>query len=306
MRICSLLPSATEIVYTLGLGDQIVAVTHECDFPPEAKSKPVITASALAGKDLTPAETHERVRTQLHKGVGLYHLDEGVLQKVKPDLILTQELCEVCAVAYSQVVNTVKIMEGEATIVSLEPNTLEDILDTIVQVGCLTGVEEKARQVVRGLRERIEAVTSITEKVAYKPRVFSMEWLDPPFIGGHWIPGIVEMAGGTEGLGNPGKPSHTVTWHEIEHYAPEIVILMPCGYGVGGILKEMERTTFPSEWYRLPAVRNGEVYAVDGSSYFSRPGPRVIDGLEILAQIIHPELFPRTASATMLQKLPIE
>jgi len=300
MKICSLLPSATEIVYALGLGDSMVAVSHECDYPFEARRKPVITASALKVGDLTPREIDHGIKAQLHKGRSIYHLDEELLKRLRPDLILTQELCEVCAVAYSEVLQAAKVLSGEPTIVSLEPNTLEDILDNILQVGRLTGTQDKADEVVASLSRRIRDVVATARRASNRPRVLCLEWLDPTYIGGHWVPQMVEQAGGTDGLGIKGQRSSVVPWEQIAAYAPEIVVLMPCGFGVERTLKELKRFVLPAQWYNLPAVRNGQVYAVDGSSYFSRPGPRVVDGLEILAQIIHPELFPRTASADAL------
>ena len=291
MRICSLLASNTEIVFALGLGDSLVGVTHECDFPPETSSVPVVTSSVVDGDRLASGEIHSAISGLVHGGTSIYYLDQQALDKSRPDLILTQELCDVCAVSYNQVEAAARILEAETKVVSLEPNTLDQILENILLVGEITGSEARAREVVSGLRRRIEKIADIATKAQDRPRVFCMEWLDPIFVGGHWVPEMVALAGGQDGLGTPGEPSVQITWQQIADYNPEIVVLMPCGFGTGRTLMELEKVQFPEEWERLTAVEQGNIYVVDGSSYFNRPGPRVVDGLEIMAQIVHPELF---------------
>jgi iron complex transport system substrate-binding protein len=291
MRIVSLLPSATEIVCALGLEDELVAVTHECDYPPAARGKPAITASALApGAD--SATIDSLVSSSLHAHRGIYTLDWQMLEQARPDLILTQELCDVCAVSYSEVQRAARILPGETPIVSLEPRTLGDILDTIVLIGRLTEREAAAAALVACLQERIDAVAERARAAATRPRVYCMEWIDPPFRAGHWIPEMARLAGGEEALGHEGEPSSRATWDEIAAAAPEVVVVMPCGFDTDRAVRELDALRERPEWRALPAVRRGAVWATDGSAYFSRPGPRMVDGLEILAHALHPDLFP--------------
>ena len=291
MRICSLLPSNTEILFSLGLSDSIVGVTHECDYPEEAASKPIVTSSVVDGENLVSREISAAISSLLHKGSSIYHLDEDRLRDADPELILTQELCDVCAVSYQEVKTAARVLDSDVKVVSLEPNTVQDILDNILFVGELTNSLNQAERVVAGLNKRIEAVKSRSSQASTRPRVFCMEWLEPIFIGGHWVPEMVEVAGGEDGLGDTGKPSTQIDWEQVAAYAPEVIVLMPCGFGVSRVLQELEQIRFPAQWETLPAVQQCKVFVVDGSSYFNRPGPRIIDGLEILAEIIHPELF---------------
>lgn len=295
MRICSLLPSATEIVFTLGLGDRLVGVTHECDHPPEARRLPVVTRSVVDHAASGSREIHRHVTRAVHEGSSLYALDHTRLRELDPDLILTQELCAVCAVAYGDVEKAVRRLPGERTVVSLEPTTLRGILETIERVGELAGVPERAAAAVRALQQRIDQVTERAGAAPTRPRVFAAEWLDPPFIGGHWVPEMVRRAGGRDGLGREGRPSTEIAWPEVAAYDPEVVVLMPCGFDLSRTIAELDRAARPPEWHRLSAVRAGQVYAVNGSAYFNRPGPRIVEGLEILAEILHPDRFPRTA-----------
>src|SRR5919202_577166 len=281
MRIVSLLPSATEIVCALGLADELVAVTHECDYPPEVRGKPVVTASAI-----------DQVAGSIHEHRGIYTLDERLLSEVRPDLILTQELCDVCAVSYSEVQRAARILPDETPVVSLEPRTLGDILDTIMLVGRLTGHEETAADVVARLRARIDAVAARARAARARPRVYCMEWIDPPFGAGHWIPEMVRLAGGEEVLGREGEPSARLTWQEVATAAPDVVVVMPCGFDTERAARELAAVQDRPAWRGLPAVARGAVWVTNGSAYFSRPGPRMVDGLEILAHSLHPDLFP--------------
>lgn len=303
MRICSLLPSATEIVFALGLGDRLVAVTHECDYPPEATRLPVITRSALDHAGSGSREIHTHVSRSIHAGSSLYELDQALLKELDPDLILTQELCAVCAVAYDQVRKAVRLLEGERRVVSLEPTSVGGILETIERVGEVAALPDRAAEVVRQLRQRIERVTAATGAARARPRVLALEWLDPPFVGGHWVPEMVRLAGGSDGLGRQGAPSREIAWAEIAAYAPEVVVLMPCGFGLERTIAELGRATLPDEWRHLPAVRAGQVYAVDGSAYFNRPGPRIVEGLEILAGILQPDRVPPRAETQAWRRL---
>lgn len=308
MKIVSLLPSATESVYALGLGEQLQAVTHECDFPPEATTKPVITSSVLnhASNDshrYASEQIHKGISGLLHEGKSIYHLNEELLAEIKPDLILTQELCDVCAVSYNIVEEAARIVEGDREIISLEPNFFEDILSNIRLVAEKTGRVKAADDLLSGFQKRINHIVTTTSQITKLPKVYCMEWIEPPFAAGHWIPEMVSMAGGKEGLGLLGQPSEQIAWEDVLSFAPEILILMPCGFGLDRTLEEAKQLRDYPGWSELPAVRHNRVYAVDGSSYFNRPGPRIVDGLEILAQIIHPESFSFPHLQSTFQKI---
>jgi iron complex transport system substrate-binding protein len=282
LKICSLLPSATEILYSLGLGDQIVAVTHECDYPPETASKPRITEDLISHARMTSKEIDHAVAANVGRHGSIYRLKEDLLEALKPDVIITQELCEVCAVSYKEVKQAARVLDGQTRIVSLEPNSLSDVLDTILLVGEITGQKEAAERNVREMESRLERVRERVHGLS-RPRVYAMEWLDPPFSGGHWVPEMVEIAGGDEVLGKAGMKSQRISVHDILAAKPEIIVLMPCGFSLDRTIEEYRRIQFLPGW-------TGQVYAVDGSSYFNRSGPRLIDGVEILADIFHPRL----------------
>ena len=295
-KICSLLPSTTEIVFALGLGNKLVAVTHECDYPEEATKLPAITSAAINTMDMSNRDLHNHVINAAHEGSSIYTLDQALLEQLAPDLILTQELCDVCAVSYDTVQDAVREIGGDYTIMSLEPTTLGAILETIEHLGKATDTVNKATEVIGELQRRIDSVTRQSQKADKKPRVFTLEWMDPPFAGGHWVPEMVQLAGGLTSLVEVGEPSRMVSWEEITAFDPEIIVVMPCGYHLDPLEIEFRMTAFPAEWGDLTAVRNGKVYGVDATAYFSRPGPRAVDGLEIMGEIIHPELFPRRSS----------
>ena len=291
MRIASLLPSATEIAFALGLGDQVIAVSHECDYPPEASDRPVLTKSAFHEKIHRSLQVDREVEK---RGGDIYEIDEKLLEKLQPDLILTQELCAVCAVSYTKVKEAARVLDADTKIISLEPTSLEEIVDNILLVGRITDKLARAQELVSQLLSRIHAVKSKTLNLKSRPRVFFMEWLHPPWAGGHWIPQMVDYAGGVEGLGRLGKPSHRIEWSEVLDYQPEIIVLSPCGFDLNGVVDELQELESYREWNRIPAYKSRSIYAVNASAYFSRPGPRIVKGLEILAQIIHPELFHET------------
>jgi iron complex transport system substrate-binding protein len=299
MRIVSLLPSATEIVYAIGLGDELVGVTHECDFPPEVVGKPIVTRSVHDLGAASSREIHQLVTASMHGGSSLYELDEAALAAAEPDLILTQELCRVCAVSYREVNAVARRIDADITVVSLEPTSIEGILNTITTVGAMAEAEDAAIDLVESLRERLGAIEEIVaaRRETGRPpiRVASLEWLDPPFAAGHWVPEQVRRAGGWDVLGADGERSVETTWDAVAEVDPEMLILMPCGFHLAETVDAWGRTPKPT-WYRdLPAVRRGQVFAVDGSAYFSRPGPRVIDGIELLAEIMDPEAFEEVA-----------
>ncbi len=290
-RIVSLLPSTTEIVSVLGLQEKLVGVTHECDFPPGVSNKPHITESRISHETMSSKEIDHAVRTQLDGHGSIYDLDEGLLGILDPDLILTQELCDVCAVNYEMVAKSAGIFAADAKIVSLEPTTISEILESIVVVGEICGIKERAAAVVEQLEARITLLQKQTETIKTRPNVFMLEWLEPPFAPGHWVPEQVNFAGGNCLLGNAGQKSTTTTFEELIESNPDVIALIPCGYYIDDILRQLPVTNFPPEFLQLKAIRDGNVWALDASSYFSRPGPRVVDGAEILAKVLHPEIF---------------
>lgn len=302
MRICSLLPSATEILFALGLGDQVVAVTHECDYPVEAQRKPRITTSIVDPELMSSAEIDALVAQALAGGGATYHIDMDVLRQTRPELIITQELCAVCAVDGGEVRRAAAVLDPPPRILSLEPTRVSEILDCVRQVGEAVGMADRAERVAADLAARIGRVRAATAGLA-RPRVLCVEWLDPPWTAGHWVPEMVELAGGADALARTGEPSRRAAWAEIEAANPEVVILMACGFGVERNLKEAPILRTVPEVQRMAAFREGRVYAVDASSYFSRPGPRIVEGIELLAAIVHPEVFPRELPASAARRL---
>lgn len=295
MRIVSLLPSATEIVCAIGLADELVGVTHECDFPPEAVGKPIITRSVHDLTTTPSREIHRLVTASTHGGSSLYVLDEAALAAAEPDLILTQELCRVCAVSYREVNEAARAIDAEITVVSLEPGSIEGILNTIATVGAMTEAEDAALDLVESLRQRLgaveERVQARREAGRRAPRVVGLEWLDPLFTAGHWVPEQIRRAGGWDLLGADGDKSQQTTWDAVAEVDPEMLLLMPCGFHLAETIRGWSRTPRPPGYADISAVRRDQVFALDGSAYFSRPGPRVIDGIELLAEIFDPDTF---------------
>jgi iron complex transport system substrate-binding protein len=287
MRICSLLPGATEIAYLLGLGDEVVGVTHECDYPPDAQYKPVMVRSAIDQKRMSSREIDAKVTELLQSGKGLYSIDEQTFVEAAPDVILTQGLCDVCALDYDEVVKASQRLPSRPKIVSLNPHSLADILEDILRVGSATGRESIATTLVQNLRERIDKIGM--REPDYRPRVVCLEWFEPLYVAGHWVPEMVALAGGFDLMGRKGEPSHKVEWREVVSANPDVILLMPCGFDVRRTVKESAPLRKLEGWNDLPAVRSGNVYALNGNAYFSRPGPRLVNGLEILARILHAE-----------------
>ena len=291
MRICSFLPSATEIVYALGLGDSLAAVSHECDFPEEALSKPKVVRSKFDHTDMTGQEIDSLVSEMARRGERIYEVDEEVLRRADPDLVLTQELCEVCAVSFEDVERAVVRLDKIPQVVSLDPSTIEDVLGDIATVGEFAGVSQEADIVVGGLRDRIDAVRALASGAATRPTVACIEWLDPLIVAGHWVPEMVEIAGGRDALAKPGEPSRRIYFDDLRSADPDILILMPCGFDVERAEVELARTPGLDEWRSLAAVRNRRAYVTDAGSLFSRSGPRLVDSLEVLGKVVHPDLF---------------
>lgn len=298
LRIAALLPSATEIVVLLGLEANLVGRTHECDFPPSVEQVPVLTYASLDGAHLSSAAIDQMVTQSLgggHQGSSLYGIDESAWRAAQPDLVLTQELCDVCAVNYNRVVEAARLLEGDTTIVSLEPTRLREMLENIRTVGEVAGKQAEADAAIQKLSARIESLPEATAGLPRR-RVVCIEWLDPIFSAGHWVPEQVELAGGTELLGAAGTRSERKPWQAVVEAQPEVLILLPCGFGVERTLDEVYTLQQQPGWDALPAVQNGEVYAVNGSAYFNRPGPRLVDGAELLAGLLHPAHFPHFAA----------
>jgi iron complex transport system substrate-binding protein len=291
MRIVSLLPSATEIVYLLGLGDHLTGVSHECDYPVAALGKRKIITPAFESSGLSSQEIDTSVRAFLGRGEGIYRIDLEALQAADPDLIVTQELCDVCAAPYQDVLEAVTHLPRKPEVLSLNPQRLGDVLQDVERVGEATGRLREAAQVVVSLTERIDRVEKRAGSAKTRPPVACLEWLEPLMASGHWVPEMVALAGGRELLGRVGEPSERVQWERVCSCAPEILILMPCGFSVERTLDEIHLLTNRPGWEDLPAVGQGKVFAVNGHAYFSRPGPRLVDGTEILAHLVHPEVF---------------
>lgn len=294
MRICSLLPGATEIAYLLGLGDQIVGVTHECDYPPDAKHKSVVVRSVIDSNLMSSQEIDRKVAELLHAGKGLYTIDQENFLHAAPDVILTQSLCEVCALDYDDVVKAAQRLPRMPSIVSLNPHSMAEILDDIMRVAVATQREVTAKALMQDFRERIDRVAMAEPK--YRPRVVCLEWFEPLYVAGHWVPEMVALAGGFDALGRNGEPSHRVEWQSVVDAKPDVLLLMPCGFDTRRAIKESTPLRSLEGWNDLPAVKAGNVYALNGNAYFSRPGPRLVNGLEILARIIHPEQITETLS----------
>jgi len=281
MRIASLVPSSTELLFELGLGDDVVAVTHECDWPAEASSRPHLTRSIIPS-GLGPAEIDRVVRTTVESGRPLYELDRERLQALEPDLIVTQAVCEVCAVSFDDVVAVAATLPSRPDVISLDPLTLEDVLSDVTRLGDAAGVPQAATALRAEAERRLDAVREAVADRA-RPRVLALEWLDPPFIAGHWVPEMIELAGGTDALGHPGERSRTSTWDELASIDCDVAVVMPCGYDVAESARQAR--AYGDHLSRLSAER---VVAVNASAYFSRPGPRLIDGVELLARFLHP------------------
>ncbi len=284
MRIVSLVPSATEMLFALGLGGDLIAVTHECDYPPAALELPKVTRDVLA-PGLSAAEIDAAVRERTLRGESIYELDTEQLHDLGPDLIVTQALCSVCAVSYEDVRAIAEELETRPRVISLDPNTVGEVLEDARTLAEATDRRDAAVRLVRDAAARIDRVRIATRR-AKRPRVAALEWLDPPFAAGHWTPQLIEFAGGEDVLGFAGERSEERSWEEVAAAQPDIVVVMPCGY-------DAEIAHREAEMHRdqLRELGAGEVVAVDAASYFSRPGPRIVDGLELLAHIIHPELM---------------
>ena len=288
-RIVSFLPSATEILYELGVGDKIVGVTHECNYPEKAKSKPRVIHSSFDPNTMTSQEIDNKVIDLMHSGKDIYILDDEILKKANPDLIVAQGICEVCSPYTKEISRAVTILDNKPEVLILEPHHLKNILDNIITIGNKVGKTKEAEKLVLELQKRIQYVNR--RSIEPPKRVLCIEWLDPLFTAGHWVPQMVEMTYGINGLASGGDPSRRMKIEEAIQYEPDLIVLMPCGFDVKRTILEYEKLANNTSWKSLAAVKNGEVYAVNANEYFSKPGPRTVTGLEILAKIIHPKTY---------------
>ncbi len=291
MRIVSLLPSATEIICQLGLREHLVGVTHECDYPPSVVGLPKVT-STLIPHDATSNQIDALVRERLKTEKALYTLNIPVLQSLRPDWIVTQALCDVCAVAESEVKQAVCSLPGNTQVINLEPVSLDDVLQCMRQVANAVDCSETAHREIQLLQARVQAVANRTQSLAERPSVMLLEWIDPPFCAGHWNPELVELAGGREIIGFKNQPSRSVSWETIVDADPEVLFIACCGFEIERTLQDLPLLQSYPGWESLQCVRNRKVFVVDGSAYFNRPGPRLVDSLEILANALHPEMHP--------------
>ena len=293
MKICSFLPSSTEILFALGLGDSVHGVTFECDYPPEARSKPVVVYSKLPS-GLPEKEIDRQVNDFSGRGESLYRLDADLLRQIQPDVIVTQDLCHVCAASPDDLGAVLSSFVKPPQVIALTPHNIEEVWGDLQIVGDACGRAEEARRLIAGIKRGVAAIKT---NLPALPRVLCLEWLDPPFVGGHWVPEMVALAGGIDVLGKPAYPGVPVSWDAIVESDPDIILAMPCGYHRHEVENELAITPFPPEWNSLRAVRNGNVYAMDASSHFSRPGPRIAEGIVELAELFSrwSDMQPRKA-----------
>jgi iron complex transport system substrate-binding protein len=292
MRICSLVPAATEVLFALGLGDRVVGVTHECDWPPEAAQRPQVTASLVQTGDLTSAQIDRVVAETARDGRPLYAVDEEVWEQIGADIVVAQELCDVCAVPAGHLEEAVRARPLQVDVLDYSPSTLDGILSFITGFGVRLAAEGEADELTSGMRSRLERVRAALQGVETSPRVFVTEWLEPPYSAGHWVPEMVAAAGGTDVAGLPGEPSHRMRWTDVAGLDPEVVVLAPCGFDLDRTLSEVVPLDLSAHLLGTSARQESRVFAVDANGYFSRPGPRVVDGVELLASLLHPDAYP--------------
>lgn len=294
MRICSLLPGATEVVAALGLADDLVGISHECDYPPEVKNTPVMIQAAIDAERSSSPDIDRQVRAALETGRHLYALDADRFARAQPDLVITQDLCHVCAITPDQLQHAIGALPKPPRLLSLNPTTLDQVLTDVERIGEATGRETRARTLAAELRDRLQSIRTRVAQVRERPKVVCLEWLAPLYAAGHWVPEMVAWAGGVDALGVAGAVSTQVTRDQVVAAGPEVLVLMPCGFTLNRTLRELERLPVDFSrpgWQTLPAVRTGRVFAVNASAYFSRPGPRLVDGVAMLAALCHPSVF---------------
>jgi iron complex transport system substrate-binding protein len=314
MKICSLIPGATEIVAALGMAQNLVGISHECDYPPSVQGVPTMVRPRIESRLLTSDQIDAQVATLLASGDSLYELDETGLRAAAPDLIITQDLCDVCAVTPSQLQRIRATLSPVPQLITLAPHRLSDILHDVLRVGLVLGREAEAERFVTQLRERLDAVGGIVSSsssprppigAATHTRVACLEWLSPLYAAGHWVPDMVEAAGGREVLAVAGQSSPRITWDQLWQADPDVIVLMPCGFTIARTTAELSALTDQPQWNSLRAVRERQVYVVDALSYFSRPGPRLVEGVEILANVLRPESMSSRSAGTAVRLEPV-
>ena len=287
MRIVSFLPAATEMVYALGLEEQLLGVSHECDFPLGAREKPAVVRPAMELASLGPRAIDDAVAQQVHSGASMYAVDEALLRGIAPDLILTQDLCQVCAPSGNEITRVLSTLESRPEVVYFTPTTLADVWSDLRTLGDCTGTRDRAEAVIADGERRIARVAERVARATTRPRVFFAEWLDPIYCAGHWIPEMIEIAGGTDPLARPGCDSVRVAWSDVIASAPDVIIVGPCGFSKEAAAEQLPLLSNRDGWDSVPAVRAGRVHVVDANAYFARPGPRLVDGVEILSRLLH-------------------
>jgi iron complex transport system substrate-binding protein len=302
-RIVSFLPSATEMACALGLFDQLVGVTHECDYPPEVAGKPKVVRHVLPLESMNQSEIDAAVAQRIRDGLSLYQIDEMLLRELAPDIIVTQDLCQVCAPSGNEVTQVLNLLPKKPQILWLTPKSLNEIFENIRELGQATGHLKTAEKLIAAGHQRLERIANLTRNLSVRPRVFCLEWIDPIYCSGHWMPEMVELAGGVDALGRKGSDSVRIPWTDVLEWAPEVLIITPCGFNLDKVIELTPQLFANPGWSRLPAVCEGKVFAVDANSYFARPGPRVVEGTELLAHLIHPELFKWEGSREAFRRI---
>jgi iron complex transport system substrate-binding protein len=291
-RIISLLPSATEMICALGLAEQLVGVSHECDYPPAARSKPKVVHPALPIETMSEREIDDAVSARLRLGLGLYELEVELIRDLRPDIIITQSLCEVCAPSQNEIAQLLMQLDHRPRIIFQTPHRISQVLDCLAALGDETETEVEAARIIANAKQRLRHIEEQAPNTGDRPRVFCMEWLDPVYCSGHWVPEMVRLAGGEDLLGREGQDSVRIEWERVREWAPEILMFMPCGYDLKKTLERAPCLAKLPGFADLPAAKNGRVFAVDANAYFARPGPRIVDGAELMAHLINPETFP--------------
>jgi len=291
------------MVCALGLADQLVGITHECDYPAETKGKPIVVRNVLPIEEMSQSEIDVAVAQRIGQGNSLYQVDEKLLKELAPDLILTQDLCQVCAPSGNEVAQVLNLLPNKPQVLWLTPSTLEQIAGNLRDLGEATGRAERAAELIAEGRARVEEIARVTRTLSNRPRVFCMEWLNPIYCSGHWVPEMVKLAGGVDALSCEGEDSARISWNQVVEWAPEVLIVTPCGFNLEKVMEQSRQLVDYPGWSELPAVREGRVYAVDANSYFARPGPRVVEGTELLAHLIHPKLFSWDGPASAYKRL---
>src|SRR5260370_3152806 len=279
------------MAFELGLVDQVVGITHDCDYPAEVEGNPVVVRNVLPIETMSQPEIDVAVTQRMRDGLSLYEVDEDLLRALAPDIIITQDLCQVCAPSGNEVSQALGLLQKKPQILWLTPKSLKEIFDNLWELGQATDRVKEAEELIAAGRARLARIATITCNLSDRPRVFCLEWLDPVYCSGHWVPEMVEIAGGVDALARRGTDSVRIPWDDVLEWAPEVLIITPCGFNLAKVIEQTSQLFSNPGWSQLPAVRNNRVYAVDANSYFARPGPRVVEGTELLAHLIHPDLF---------------